>query len=260
MSKISALFFFIFSFAMLLLAFTMEGGTITALLQPTAAMIVFGGTIGVVGFSFPFKTVTKAPKLFLKVFSNPAENREEIAEYILELSALVRKEGLLALEAEINNNKFKDDFLTSALQMITDGVDSETLNHILKTRIIMMEERHSEGIAVFEAAGGYAPTMGVIGTVMGLISVLSDLSDPTELGAKIALAFIATFYGVGSANLLWLPAATKLKELTNTEAATKYMIIEGINMIQSGSNPAMIKENLKGYLEHGKKGEERGEQ
>lgn len=258
MSK-SAIIFFFFSFAMLLVAFVMEGGVITALLQPTAAMIVFGGTIGVVGLSFPFSTFAKTPKLFLKVFSNPSSNREEMADYILEISALVRKEGLLALESEINSNRFHDDFLTSALQMITDGIDSDTLQHILKNRIIMMEERHSEGIAVFESAGGYAPTMGVIGTVMGLISVLGDLSDPTELGSKIALAFIATLYGVGSANLIWLPVATKLKELTNREAATKYMIIEGISMIQNGSNPAMIKENLKGYLENGKKGEERGE-
>ena len=247
----------IFSFAALVVAFLLEGGVLSALLQPTAALIVFGGTIGAIGVSFPANRLAKIPKLILLVFVNKKENREEIMDSLLELAVIKRKEGLLALEQEIVSGKY-NDFIVSGLQLVIDGADTDGLKHTLETRIENMEDRHSKGIAIFEAAGGLSPTMGVIGTVMGLVHVLGDLSNPGELGGKIAVAFIATLYGVGSANLLWLPIATKLKELSSDEILTKYMMFEGVMMLQNGSNPIFMKEQLKGYLEHApKEGEER---
>jgi chemotaxis protein MotA len=129
----------------------------------------------------------------------------------------------------------------------------------METRIRTLEERNEKGAAIFEAAGGFAPTMGVLGTVMGMVHVLADLSNPEELGPKIATAFLATLYGIGTANLLWLPLATKLKAISAEEIMTKEMMLEGIMMLQNGSNPAFMKEQLKGYLEHEPKEEESGE-
>lgn len=247
----------IFSFFALVLAFVLEGGLVQALLQPTAALIVFGGTIGVIGISFPGKSLVKLPKLIVKAFSKSKINRKELMDYLLDIAGIARREGLLALESEILNNKFDDDFIVTGLKMVIDGADAEILRSTLENKITNIQDRHAKGYAIFEAAGGYAPTMGVIGTVMGLVNVLADLSNPDELGKKIAVAFIATLYGVGSANLIWLPIATKLKELDNEEITTKYMLLDGITMMQSGSNPAVIKENLRGYLENEKE-EEKG--
>jgi chemotaxis protein MotA len=237
------------SFAALLVAFIMEGGAPSALIQPSALLIVFGGTIGVVAVSFPSSTLKRFLKVIAKAFKNQKSNRPEILETFMSLSTVARRDGLLALEQELENKEM-DDFITTGLRMVIDGADEEVVRQILETRIINMEHRHEQGIAMFEAAGGYAPTMGVIGTVMGLISVLGSLGggDSAELGAKIGVAFIATFYGVGSANLIWLPIATKLKELNADEVMAKNMMLEGVQLLRGGSNPAFMKEQLKGYL------------
>jgi chemotaxis protein MotA len=244
----------IFAFASLLLAFVLEGGVLTALLQPTAAMIVFGGTIGAIGISFKGSNLAKVPKLVMLIFKNKKENREQILENFVALSVLTRKEGLLALEQELTDKKY-DEFIVTGMKLVIDGADEDTLKHAMENKIVNMEDRHEKGIAIFEAAGGYAPTMGVLGTVMGLVHVLGDLSNPDELGGKIAVAFIATLYGVGSANLLWLPIASKLKELNSEEVITKNMMLEGIMLLRNGSNPAFLREQLKGYLEHAKEEE-----
>lgn len=252
----------IFSFAALVVAFILEGGAPDKLLQLTAAMIVFGGTFGVVGVSFPGSTLKKVPKLIMKVFFNKKIDRVEILNTFMALANIARKEGLLALEHELEKREM-DDFISTGLRLVIDGADEEVVRQILETRIINMEHRHEQGIALFEAAGGYAPTMGVIGTVMGLISVLGELGggDSAELGEKIGVAFIATLYGVGSANILWLPIATKLKELNADEVMAKNMMLEGIQLLRGGSNPAFMREQLKGYLENEKEGQaEEGEQ
>lgn len=199
----------VISFAALLIAFIFEGGILGALLQPTAALIVFGGTFGAIGVSFPGAVLKKIPKVLQKVFSKKVIDREEIMKTFEALSIMVRRDGLLALEHEVEVNNY-DEFIKTGVRLIIDSADEDVLRQILETRIINMENRHEKGIAVFEAAGGFAPTMGVLGTVMGLINVLGNLSNPDELGAKIATAFIATLYGVGSANLIWLPMANKL--------------------------------------------------
>jgi len=250
----------VFAFGSLIVAFILEGGVLSALLQPTAAMIVFGGTFGAVGVSFKGRSLAKVPKILLKAFKNEKQNRQDIMDTFINLSNLSRKEGLLALEQEITNSKY-DEFIVAGISLIVDGAEEEILKQVLENKINNMEDRHEKGISIFEAAGGYAPTMGILGTVMGLIHVLGDLSDPNALGSKIAVAFIATLYGVGSANLLWLPIAAKLKELHTDEVMTKNMMMEGLLLLRNGSNPAFVKEHLKGYLENAEKEEsQEGEQ
>lgn len=240
----------IFSFIALILAFVLDGGVLSALLEPTAALIVFGGTFGAIGMSFSSKDLAKIPRLLALAFRKKKQSREELLTYFDSISTMVRKEGLLSLEGKMNEDKNMDPFLVSGLQMVVDGIDIDEVKETLENRIMNMQQRHEKGIGIFEAAGGYAPTMGVLGTVMGLVHVLGDLSRPDELGGKIAIAFIATLYGVGSANLIWLPIASKLKELDADETITKYMMLDGITMIQRGSNPRLIAERLEGYLDY----------
>jgi chemotaxis protein MotA len=249
----------IFGFVMLIAAFIIEGGSPTALLAPTAAMIVFGGTLGAVGASFPSKYVMKIPKYLSIAFHNQKDDKAELIDYFERLALIVRKEGLLSLDKVISSDKEIDPFLVSGLQLVMDGTDVELIRHTLEIKIENIEERHSKGIGIFESAGGYSPTMGVIGTVMGLVHVLGDLSNPGILGGKIAIAFIATLYGVAAANLFWLPVGSKLKQLDAEEIVTKYMMIDGILMLQEGSNPTLIREHLEGYLENEEKKGRQGE-
>lgn len=252
---ISTIISIVIAFASLILAFVLEGGHVGSLLQPTAALIVFGGTIGAIGVSFRSSILKKMPKVITIAFKRHKQDRQEIINIIYKLSNMARTGGLLSLETEIQNNTY-DKFIVDGLQMIMDGTDPEIIKKTMESRLDNMEYRHSKGISVFEAAGGFAPTMGVIGTVMGLVHVLGNLSNPDELGPQIAVAFIATLYGVGSANLLWLPLANKLKELDTDELVTKNMMMDGILMIQEGGNPALIVERLKGYLDDEKEGAE----
>ncbi len=256
---ISTIISIVIAFASLILAFVLEGGHVGSLLQPTAALIVFGGTIGAIGVSFRSSILKKLPKVITIAFKRQKQDRQEIINTIYKLSNMARTGGLLSLESEIQNNTY-DKFIVDGLQMIMDGTDPEIIKKTMECKLDNMEYRHSKGISVFEAAGGFAPTMGVIGTVMGLVHVLGNLSNPDELGPQIAVAFIATLYGVGSANLLWLPLANKLKELDTDELVTKNMMMDGILMIQEGGNPALIVERLKGYLDDEKEGAEIREQ
>lgn len=237
------------AFASLILGFIFEGGHMGALWEWTAALIVFGGTFGAVFISYPVSVLARVPKVLKVLFFRRKDDKEKIINDLKELSVKVRKEGLLSLESELHEGKY-DSFLVHGLRLVTDGIDGELIRKSLETRIDNMEYRHSKGIAIFETAGGYAPTMGVIGTVMGLVHVLGSLSDPSGIGGQIAVAFIATLYGVGSANLLWLPIATRLKELDADEILTKSMIIEGVMLIYSGSNVSLVEERLRGFLEN----------
>jgi chemotaxis protein MotA len=246
---ISTIAFIIVSFGSLVLAFIIEGGNLVALLAGTAAMIVFGGTIGAVGVSFPMKTLKKIPKMF-KVIIKPGKfDLPELVALFKEISYKTRRNGLLSLESEIGEEKSMDPYIRKGLQLVVDGIDPESVRAILELEAECTSERHREGYAVFNSAGGLAPTMGVIGTVMGLVHVLGNLSDPAALGPEIAVAFIATLYGVGSANLLWLPLGAKLKVLDAMEYKQKSLIIEAILLIQEGANPNTISEKLKGFLD-----------
>lgn len=240
----------IVGFGSMIFAFYEEGGSLSALLAPTAALIVLGGTIGAVGIAFPTHLLKKIHKIVGIAFKKQPDKRGELIEFFKELSVKTRKNGLLSLESDLNDENM-DDFVKKGLQMVVDGIEPSIIRGILETKLENMSERHHEGAAIFEAAGGFAPTMGIIGTVMGLVNVLSNLSDPNSLGPKIAVAFIATLYGVGTANLLWLPLGTKLKNLDKQEMLEKIMIIEGVLLLQEGANPNALVGKLEGFLEPG---------
>lgn len=232
--------------ALLLLGYVLEGGTPTALLQLSAAVIVFGGTFGAVVASFPMSELKKFPKWLKIAFTEKSFGTQEAYNILIHFSEKARREGLLSLEQDLET--IEDRFTRQGMQLVIDGTDPEITREILESNITVMERRHKVGIHVFEAAGGYAPTMGIIGTVMGLVMVLGNLSDPEALAHSIAAAFIATLYGVSSANVLWLPIASKLKQRDRAEVAAMEMILDGIISIQAGENPSILKEKLKTHL------------
>ena len=220
----------------------MEGGDPVGLLQITAAMIVFGGTAGAVLVSFPMDEVKRALRMSKNIFIQKEYNEIDIINQLASLSEKARKDGLLSLEMDTQANP--NPLIRKGLSLVVDGIETEVIKDILVRETYLHENEFHAGATVFEAAGGYSPTMGIIGTVMGLISVLGNLSDPNELGEKIALAFIATLFGVGSANLMWLPFANKIKVKGKKEKMINDLIIEGLLSIQAGENPRIIKEKL----------------
>jgi Flagellar motor component len=230
----------------LLTGFVLEHGILSSLLQAPAAVIVFGGTAGAVITSFPLSDLKNIGKWLKIAFTNQAFGTLEAYNTLVLFAEKARREGLLSLEQELEN--VNDRFTRQGMQLVIDGTDPEITREILESNISVLENRHKAGILVFEAAGGYGPTMGIIGTVMGLVHVLGNLSDPSSLSGAIASAFIATLYGVGSANLLWLPIATKLKIKDKSEIAAMEMILDGILSIQAGENPSILKEKLKTHL------------
>ncbi|KOA21501.1 chemotaxis protein PomA [Clostridium homopropionicum DSM 5847] len=245
---ISTVIFLIISFGGLILGFVLEGGHLAALLVGTAGLIVFGGTIGAVGVSFPMNKLKRVPGALKTTFSSKKSNRAYSINYFVDIAKKTRQNGLLSLESDLSDSNM-DPFIKKGLQAVVDGVEPETVKTMLHLDAEMTSMRHKDTIAIFEAAGGFAPTMGIIGTVMGLVHVLGNLSDPGSLGPKIAVAFIATLYGVSSANLLWLPIASKLKVLNKDELIDKELVIEAISCIQAGINPNTIGEKLKGFMD-----------
>lgn len=236
----------LFATVSLVAAFVLDGGHVMALLKPTAAMIVFGGTIGATIVGFSLSEIATIPKLIRVVLFQKLPDEIALIEQIVGLADKVRREGLLYLENQLP--QIEDEFMRKGIQLIVDGTDPELVRQIMETEMYAIQERHHTGISIFEVAGGYAPTMGIIGTVMGLVHVLSNLESPEELGPSVALAFIATLYGVGSANILWLPIAEKLKNLSKKEAMLRELMMEGIISIQAGYNPILIRERLTAFL------------
>lgn len=233
-------------FGALLLGYILEGGSVGALGQLSAAIIVFGGTAGAVITSFPLADLKKFPKWIKTAFTSKPYGTAEAYETLVRFAEKARREGLLSLEQELET--ITDRFTRQGMQLVIDGTDPEITREILESNIAVLEKRHHVGIAVFEAAGGFAPTMGIIGTVMGLVKVLGNLSDPSALSESIASAFIATLYGVSSANLLWLPIASKLKMKDKAEVSAMEMVLDGILSIQAGENPSILKEKLKTHI------------
>lgn len=243
---ISTIVGIVVGFAALIVGFVLEGGHIGSLFLLPPALIVFGGTFGAVFASFPLKEMKKFPTWFKIAFTDKSFGTAEAYETLVRFAEKARREGLLSLEQELET--VEDRFTRQGMQLVIDGTDPDVTREILESNIMVMEKRHKVGIAVFEAAGGYGPTLGIIGTVMGLVHVLGNLSDPDSLSKSIAGAFIATLYGVASANLLWLPIATKLKQKDKAEVAAMEMVLDGILSIQAGENPSILKEKLKTHL------------
>ncbi len=227
-----------------------------ALLSPTAAMIVFGGTIGATIVSYSVSEIKTVPQLLKVTLFQKMPDENDLIEQIVGLADKVRREGLLYLENQLP--QIEDGFMRKGIQLVVDGTDPELVRQIMENEMYSIQERHQNGAGIFETAGGYAPTMGIIGTVMGLVHVLSNLESPESLGPSIALAFIATLYGVGSANVLWLPLAEKLKNLSRKEVMLRELMLEGIMSIQAGYNPILIRERLSAFLNPKNRGKSEG--
>lgn len=235
--------------------FLLDGGHIGALFKPTAAIIVFGGTIGATVISFSLNELKNIPRLFKVALFPKQQEPAQVIELIVSLADEARREGLLYLENRLE--EIDDSFLRKGVQLVVDGTDPELVRSIMEVELYAIEERHQVGSSIFEAAGGYAPTMGIIGTVMGLVHVLGNMNDPSSLGPAIAVAFMATLYGIASANILWLPLAAKLSNLSKKEVHLRQLMIEGIVSLQAGYNPILIRERLAAFLNPATRGQER---
>jgi chemotaxis protein MotA len=235
----------------MLVSVLLEGGSLGALLNLPAAVLVIGGTLGTAMISFPFTAVMSLPKYFVSAAMDKSVDARETIEVFVQLADRARREGLLALEQRAQE---LEPFAKRGMLMVVDGNDPSLVREVLETEISATERRHRSGYALLEAMGGFAPTMGIIGTVMGLVNVLSHLSDPSELGHSIATAFIATLYGVGTANLMWLPLANKLKQKSAHEAWLRELVIEGVMSVQAGDNPRVVREKLEAQLAPSQRG------
>lgn len=224
-----------------------EGGRIGSLLQFTAFVIVIGGTFGAILLQSPLPVFMRAMRMLLWVFRPPAIDAERQIKEIVAWSQLARKEGLLGLESV--SERHEDPFAKRGLQLLVDGREPEMIRAIMEVELESYEENAIQAAKVYEAAGGYAPTIGILGAVMGLIHVMEHLADPSKLGEGIAVAFVATIYGVGSANLILLPIAGKLKAIIHEQERVKEMTIEGLTAIAEGENPRAIETKLRGFIE-----------
>lgn len=226
----------------------LEGLHMSAIIQPTAAIIVLGGTFGCTLISFPLSTAIQAAKDVKKTLFAAAQDDEGIIKEIIGYAAKARKNGLISLEQEAQSAK--DRFTRKGISLVVDGIDPQKLIDTLETELDTYEEHAKGSVEFFEAAGGYSPTIGIIGAVLGLIHVMNNLSDTSKLGSGIAVAFVATIYGLMTANIICLPFGTKLKHRIKEEVMQKRMIIEGLAAIQSGENPHYIEQKLRAFLVH----------
>tara|TARA_B100002019_G_scaffold290309_1_gene307698 strand:- start:826 stop:1563 length:738 start_codon:yes stop_codon:yes gene_type:complete len=224
----------------------LEGGHIDALLNGPAAIIVLGGTIGAAVLQTPKNVLLKSLSIFIWIIKPPSQNFSEIQKQIIKWAEVSRKNGLLGLENLASNNK--DPFIKKGLQLLIDGKEPDQIRAVLELELCSTEQNNIDASKVYEAMGGYAPTIGIIGAVMGLIHVMGNLSDPSMLGGGIAVAFVATIYGVGIANLFLIPVANKLQAYSRNESQLKEMIIEGLISIAEGEHPRNIAEKLNGFF------------
>jgi chemotaxis protein MotA len=223
----------------------LDGGKITDISQLTAALIVLGGTTGAVMVSTPLTVLKGGVGRLVSVFRDAAARLDELIEEIIGYATKARKNGLVSLEQQAL--EIQDPFLRKALTLAVDGTDLQEIRRMLELEI-GLEEQHAEAEAkVFECAGGYAPTVGIIGAVMGLIQVMKNLANIDEVGHGIAVAFVATVYGVATANLFFLPAAAKIKARAHAETQRKELILEGVSGIVEGMNPKLIRVKLEAY-------------
>ena len=236
------------AFACMLVSVIMEGGNPMSFLNIPALLIVVGGTFGVVTAGSDMDIIKKLPKtlIFAAKGGGGAFDTADAAQRMVALAEKARRDGLLALEDDIRS--IDDDFTKKGLQLVVDGVESDLVVAILNADMDETAARHKKIINTWKTAGGFGPTLGILGTVMSLVHVLENLSDPSKLGHSIAGAFIATLYGVGSANVIYLPVANRLQGLSGAELSYRNLLLEGILSIQAGDNPRMLSEKLDTFL------------
>jgi chemotaxis protein MotA len=223
----------------------LEGGHLGQILQPTAAMIVFGGTFGAVMLQFPLRTVCGAMLRLVRVFLHRSDQGEALLRQIVAFANKARRHGIVSLDQELP--QVADPFLRQALMLAVDGTEPAELRRIMEVQIESLAENEARIPAVFESAGGFSPTIGIIGAVIGLIQVMQHLDHMNEVGKGIAVAFVATIYGVGSANIFFLPAAGKLRQRARDDQRLREMALEGVVSIIEGMNPRMIEIKLAGF-------------
>jgi chemotaxis protein MotA len=224
----------------------LEGGTLGMILQITAMVIVFGGTIGAVFISFPRSQLRQAWQEFHQIFREPQDEGPAYLARIIEFAYRGRREGMLSLEKDLA--KIADPFFRRGLQLVIDGHNHQKIREVLEVELEHLEDNGLVPAQVFDTAGGYAPTIGILGAVLGLIHVMQHLTDPAKLGVGVAVAFVATVYGVASANLFFLPIGHKLRLRNQKRMLVKEMVMAGILGLAHGDHPRLIEEKLRGYL------------
>jgi len=230
----------------ILLGLLLEGGKIAQILQPTAALIVFGGTLGAVLVQFPLPVVITAIRRLKSVFLEPELHPSATVAQLTALAFRARREGIIALDEELIN--VSDDFTRKAVMLAVDGSEPNELRSIMHFEMQAREDYDEEIARVYESAGGFSPTIGIIGAVLGLIQVMQHLDNIDEVGRGIAVAFVATIYGVGAANLVFLPVAGKLRARARNEQIVREMAVEGVVSILEGMNPRILETKLNGYI------------
>ncbi|MFC7299391.1 flagellar motor protein [Herminiimonas aquatilis] len=224
----------------------LEGGKLSSLIQPAAFIIVVVGTMGAVLLQSGWPTFVRGIKMASRVFVPQDDDYPSLMREMTNWSTIARREGLLSLERVIKD--VKDPFIAHGLRLIVDGVDPHKLRGVLDLEIDAYETRERLAVKIWESAGGYAPTIGILGAVLGLIHVMENLSDPSRLGSGIAVAFVATIYGVGFANLVFLPIASKLKAIVARDVFKHEMLADAFSGIAAGDNPRLIEERMNIYL------------
>jgi chemotaxis protein MotA len=223
-----------------------EGGNLGQILQPTAAMIVFGGTLGAVLLQFPMSTVFAAFGNLGKIFAAPRKHDGQLINLLVSFANKARRNGVVSLDADLKT--LQDPFLKQALMLAVDGTEPVELRKIMRVSLDSQLENEERMPAVFESAGGFSPTIGILGAVLGLIQVMQHLDNIQEVGKGIAVAFVATIYGVGIANLFFLPFAGKMRIRIHDVHRRREMMLEGVVSILEGINPRMLEVKLGGFL------------
>lgn len=230
----------------ILLGLMLEGGKIAQILQPTAALIVFGGTLGAVMIQFPLRVILAAGRRLGQVFVDNSQDPNVLIQEMVVYAQKARRDGIISLDAELP--AITDPFLKKTLMLAVDGTEPQEIRKIMTLELDNQGEHEDHLPRVFESAGGFAPTIGIIGAVLGLIQVMQHLDDINEVGRGIAVAFVATIYGVGSANLFFLPASGKIKIRVRQEQIRREMMLEGVISILEGMNPRMLETKLQSFF------------
>jgi chemotaxis protein MotA len=246
MNKTSSIIGLVLAIAGIAVGATMEGAPVMVVLNPAALLIVLGGTLGATICGTSFDRIKAIPKLWMKALNAEVFDLRGRVTELVGYAEKARRDGLLALDEGLS--EVEDEFMRRGLQLVVDGTDPDVVAEVLDAEVESMTRRHSAGVQPFDKAGGFAPTMGIIGTVFGLVHVLQNLDKPETLGPSIAAAFVATLLGVASANVVFVPVGMRLKALSQEELHARELTMEGILAIQAGDNPRVIAEKLSAYV------------
>ncbi len=239
--------------AAIVVATVMDGNSFGALVGPSSLVLVILGTIGVTLAGYQVSDLSRVPKALTTALTGKVGPPTEIVRRLVACAEMARREGVLALEPMLE--EIDDTFLRTGLQQVVDGLDGEAVKEMLEIEMNSIDERHGTMISFFKTLGGFAPTMGMIGTVIGLINMLGNLSDPSQLGLGLSVALLTTLYGVIFANLVFLPIANKMQRLHDAEMTTKELALDGVLAIQAGAGPRVLAERLEAYLPPSQRGQ-----